>query len=318
METILITGAAGFVGANLTQRLLEEGYEVNLFLKENTDLWRINILKERFKDGISIHEIDITDGEKVTQKVSEIRPTVIFHLAVHGAYSYQTDPYSILRVNIFGTANLVEACIKVGFKLFVNTGTSSEYGFKQKPATEVDWLEPNSYYAVSKASTTMYCNYASKLYNLPIITLRLYSVYGRFEEKTRLIPNLIKSGLNNSFPPLVSPETRRDFIYIDDVLDVYYKFMKSENSSSIRGEVFNVGTGKQTSLREVVSVVKGLLNIEGEPVWGTMPGRIWDTSIWVSNNEKIKNALRWSPRVTISEGLKEFIFWYKEYKIFYE
>src|SRR5207249_3936791 len=163
------------------------------------------------------------------------------------------------------------------FEAFLHAGSSSEYGDKKYPPKETEWLDPNSNYAVAKASATMFCRYTSISQNVPITTLRLYSAYGPFEEPNRLVPKLIIHGFKGDFPLLVSPDTARDFIYVEDVCDA---FIQAATKAHARGSVYNLGTGVQTTLREAVEAVRHELKIAAEPQWGSMPARIWDTNVW--------------------------------------
>ena len=203
--------------------------------------------------------------------------------------------------NIIGTINLVEACLKTGFEAFVNTGSSSEYGFKDSAPSETEWLEPNSHYAVTKASASLFCRYTAQSQGIHMPTLRLYSVYGPLESSNRLLPKLITLGLEGKLPPLVSPETAHDFVYIDDVIDAY--ILAAKTPSQEPGAIYNVGTGVQIPLREVVEVARRVMGITVEPVWGSMPSRQWDTDKWVADNRKIEKALGWRPRQHIRGGV---------------
>src|SRR5207247_2954820 len=125
------------------------------------------------------------DGERLPQVVRQIRTDWVFHLAVHGAYSWQTDLGQMVRTNILGTINLVGACVATGFEGFVNTGSSSEYGFKDHAPAETEALQPNSHYAVTKASATLFCRYTAESRRLRLPPLRLSSIYGPWEEPGR-------------------------------------------------------------------------------------------------------------------------------------
>jgi nucleoside-diphosphate-sugar epimerase len=129
-----------------------------------------------------MHTGDFADAEGLMRLVGTIRPEWIFHLAAHGAYATQTNLSQMVQTNIVGTINLVEACLRSGFEAFVNTGSSSEYGFKDDAPTETTWLEPNSHYAVTKAAATLFCRYTAQSHDVHLPTLRLYSVYGPYEE----------------------------------------------------------------------------------------------------------------------------------------
>jgi len=158
----------------------------------------------------------------------------------------------MMETNIVGTVNLLEACLAIGFEAFVNIGSPSEYGLKAQAPSETEWLDPNSYYAVSKSSATLLCRYTANAHNLHIPTLRLFSVYGPYETPTRLIPTLIIKGLNKQLPPLVNPNIARDLVYIDDVVEAYLlaAYLKTED----QGAVYNVGTGRQLILQEIVHI----------------------------------------------------------------
>ena len=304
MKCILVTGASGFVGNNLVRFLLEEGHEVHLLLRSYTS-WR---LKDVLSD-VRIHLVDLFDNEGVSRAVRTIRPEWVFHLAAYGAYSSQTDVRAILQTNIIGTANLVEACLKTGFEAFVNTGSSSEYGFKDHPPSETEWVEPNSYYAVTKASATLFCRYAAQREGAHIVTLRLYSVYGPYEEPTRLLPTLILKGLEKTFPPLVDPNTARDYVYVNDVIRAYV--LAATIKGQEPGAVYNVGTGIQTTLRQVIDVVRAILDIRTEPQWGSMKDQIGDTGIWVADNRYSQSVLNWFPQYNFETGFCKMLDWFQ-------
>lgn len=302
---VLVTGASGFVGNNLVRFLLSQGHSVNLLLRTGYAGWR---LKDIAGD-VRIHIADLLDSGAVSRAVDHVRPDWVFHLAAHGAYSLQTDLTRILETNIMGTVNLVQACLRTGFQAFVNTGSSSEYGFKDHSPSETELPEPNSYYAVAKASATMFCSYTARDTGLRIPTLRLYSVFGPYEEPTRLMPTLIIKGLRNELPPLVSPEVARDFVYVDDVVQAY--LLAATVAEQEPGAVYNVGTGVQTTIREAVDVTRRLLNISSEPQWSSMQDRIWDTDTWCSDRRLVREKLGWTPQHSFEQGLAKMIEWFR-------
>lgn len=305
MTNVLITGASGFVGNNLARFLLTQGHTVHLLLRSAHANWRLaDIVKD-----VSVHVADLRDAETVKSAVAGIRPEWIFHLAAYGAYSHQTDPYRILATNVTGTANLLHACLDTGFDVFVNTGSSSEYGFKDHAPREDEGLQPNSHYAVSKASATLLCGYLAGSRGARIPTLRLYSVFGPYEEPQRLMPTLILKGLQNSLPPLVNPEIARDFVYVDDVVQAY--LLAATVPGQDPAAIYNVGTGVQTTMREVVDAARKELQICATPDWASMPDRIWDTGTWVSDNRLIREQLGWEPEYTFEQGLQLMVDWFQ-------
>jgi dolichol-phosphate mannosyltransferase len=252
--------------------------------------------------------VNFDDEIVLTSVVAKIQPDWIFHLAAHGAYPSQTDLRQMVQTNIMGTINLVEACLRIGFEAFVNTGSSSEYGFKDYAPSETEWLEPNSHYAVTKASATLYCYYTAQSRGVHIPTLRLYSVYGPYEEPTRLMPTLIMRGLKGELPPLVNPDVAHDYVYVEDVIEAY--LLSATQPNQKLGEVYNVGTGVQTSLSQVVEIARRVMNITVEPVWETMSNRKWDTNVWLADNRKIRAELGWQPRHTFEQGFRLIVNWF--------
>lgn len=306
MKRAILTGATGFVGANLARRLLHDGHEVHLLVRPNFSSWRI----ESILTHVQIHPVDMADFDALLPVVEQIQPDWIFHLAAHGAYSYQTDWQEITRTNVNSTFNLVQACLKSGFEAFVNTGSSSEYGFKPYAPAETEWLEPNSYYAVTKASATLFCRYIAESQKVHIPTLRLYSIYGAYEEPTRLMPTLIVQGLGGELPPLVNPDIARDYVYVDDASDAYLRAATQPDQAW--GAVYNVGSGMQTSLCQVVDIARKIMEIPAEPVWGSMPNRHWDTNVWVSDNRQIQAGLGWKPRYSFQQGFQQMVQWFQD------
>lgn len=306
-KRVIITGASGFVGANLARRLVHDGHAVHLLVRQGYAPWRVAALA----DDVRIHEVDLCDPERLGELVLNIHPEWIFHLAAYGAYSSQTDLQQTVQTNVVATINLVNACLLAGFEAFVNTGSSSEYGFKDHAPAEDEWIEPNSYYAVTKASATLFCRYTAQRHGVHIPTLRLYSVYGPYEEPSRLMPTLIVYGLRGALPPLVNPAVARDYVYTEDVNDAFILAATQPNQQP--GAVYNVGTGIQTSLSQVVDVARRTLKISAEPQWGSMPDRIWDTNVWVANSRKIREELGWQPRYSFEQGFRAMVAWFTEH-----
>lgn len=305
-----MTGAGGFVGANLVRRLAADGHEVVAAVRPASDLWRLAApgSSARLK-GVDILPLELTDERAVERAVDEARPQWAFHLAAHGAYSWQTDSREIVRTNVLGTVNLVEACRASGCEALVNAGSSSEYGFKDHPPDEEEPLEPNSEYAVAKAAATLYCRHLARAGPMRIVTLRLYSVYGPFEDPGRLIATLAVRGLRGELPPLADPEVARDFVAVEDALEA---FLAAIRPGPRPGAVYNVGSGRQTSIEEVVSVARRQLGIAARPDWGSAPRRRWDTTTWVASTRRIVTDLGWRPQTTLEDGFERMVAWLRD------
>ncbi|MEP6993844.1 MAG: SDR family NAD(P)-dependent oxidoreductase [Acidobacteriota bacterium] len=307
MNRCLVTGGTGFVGSNLVRRLVAQGHEVFLLVRARHATWRI----QDIGPDVRLLEADVSDPEAVRRAVAEASPRWVFHLAAFGAYASQDDLARMLQVNVRGTANLIDACRAAGVEALVNAGSSSEYGFQNEAPGEDQRLEPNSHYAATKAAATHLCRQAARESGAWIPTLRLYSVFGPYEEPTRLIPTLIREGREGRLPPLVHPEIARDFVYVDDVVDACLAAAAAPNRGD-PGAVYNVGTGTQTTLREVVDMARRSLGIAAAPQWKTMANRRWDTSSWVADSRKIRQELAWEPRFSLAEGFRRTVDWSSE------
>ncbi len=304
MKRALVTGATGFIGSCLARHLISHNIETHIFLRRSSKLWRI----EDCKEALHCHVCDLLDEASVHETVQEIQPDVIYHMATNGAYSWQDDADKIVRTNFYGTWNLLRACNKADYTLFVNAGSSSEYGRKDFAMREIDLPEPNSYYAVAKTAQTMLTKHVAHSEQRPIVTLRFFSVFGPYEEPSRLIPTLINAFLTGKKVELVPPETARDFIYIDDVLDI---MTRVDDLAAHPTEVFNIGTGVQSSIRDVVDNLISITGKEVETHWSAMPPRQWDTTTWVADISKLRGLIGWKPAHSLREGLEKMVEWHK-------
>jgi dolichol-phosphate mannosyltransferase len=303
VKRVLITGGTGFIGAYLTRYLLTRGHDLHLLVRPGYKGWRIKDISSY----VRFHLYSLDNPEDLESTLQQIRPEWVFHLAAHGAYPSQTGFSEMLATNLKGVINLTNACLKTGFKVFINTGSSLEYSFKDHAPLETESLEPNSSYAFTKAAATMYCRFIAQSKDVNIRTLRPYSFFGPYEEPFRLLPRLILYGLKGKYTPLVNPEIGRDFVYVEDVCRAYEMSAQSEGKE--RGIVYNVGTGRQSTIGSVVQIIRETLNIKEEPCWGGMPVRDWDTNVWVANPRKIMSELNWQPRYTLEQGIGEMINW---------
>lgn len=306
---VLITGGAGFIGANLVNKLLKLNYNVSLIVKNSTNLWRIkNILPK-----IKLHKTDFFDTNNLKKIIEKINPSVIFHLATYSAYRDQEASIEMINTNIKGTLNLLNATKDINYDIFVNTGSSSEYGIKNIPMKESDLLEPISFYAATKAFATLLCQVFAKIYGKPIVTLRPFSVYGPLEEKERFIPTVIKSIIENNPIKLTPGDQRRDFIYVQDVVDVYIKTISY--GKKLSGLILNMGTGIEYTNDEVVKTLFKVAKKKVKVDKGAFPNRIWDNQHWVADISKTKKILNWEPKHSLENALRKTYLWYKNAKI---
>ena len=302
----LVTGAAGFIGSNLVRRLINEHAIVHILIKKDTNIERL----QDIKNDIFIHRINIDEQIKLSNLIRKNQFKYIFHLAAHGSNSYQTDIREMISTNIVGLLNLLLALNESNYKAFINTGSSSEYGFKNHPMKESDVLIPNSFYSATKGSATLLCQAFVKIFNKPIVTLRPFSVYGPDEPEKRFIPTAINAFLNNTSINLTPGCERRDFIYINDFIDAY--IIAAKRANDIKGEVINIGTGIQYSNDDIVKILEKIFKKTIRVHKGRYPKRSWDSPTWVADTKKAKKLINWKAKHTLPEGIAETVKWIKE------
>lgn len=300
----LVSGAGGFIAGSLIRKLIEGGGDVTVILREDTDPWRLTDILPRLR----VVKGDVAEPEVCARAVKLAAPEVVFHLAAHGGSDSQKDTARILQTNLLGTWSMLEACGGSPCRLFVHSGSSSEYGFKKDPMRETDLLQPNSVYAVGKAAATHLCSFMSGKSPFAIVTCRLFSAYGPWEQPTRLVPTILRRCLRNEPLEMVSRTTARDFVFVGDILDAFLRF---DGLAGLSGEVLNLGTGRLTTMEEFVAIARELTGSRSEVRWGAMPARSWDTNRWVADVEKARRKLGWEPKHTLRDGLAAMLEWMK-------
>ena len=299
-----ITGASGFIGCALGNRLLASGDEVHAVVRPESTSWRIAEL-----DGARVHRGTVLDAAWLDATMLDVKPDVVFHCAAHGAYSLQRDLRTIAETNVLGTTNILLAAAAAGCARVVNSGTSSEYGDCDHAPSEDESPRPNSVYAVTKAAATGLCTMTAAALGIDVVTLRLYSAYGPFEDPRRLMATLCERGLRGALPPLADPWVVRDFVHIDDVIDAY---LLAARAPSVR-PIYNVGTGVETSLQQLAELARDVFDIAAQPAWGAYPNRDWDVRCWRADATAIHADLGWSPQRSLREGLRTFAAWIAKY-----
>lgn len=306
---ILVAGVAGFIGAKLFFSLSKIRKDVYGCSRNPQNSWRL--LSSAAENSEKLINCDITDFDAVKRMMEELKPMTVFNLAAYGAYARQTDAERIHQTNYTGTLNLLRALSDTGCAAFVQAGTSSEYGLNCKNSTELSELVPNSDYAVAKVGASYLVKYYGKILNFPAVNLRIYSIYGPWEERDRLIPVLINNGLQGKYPNLVNKDISRDFVYIDDCNEAMVKAALTVCKTD-PGVSLNICSGKKTTLEDVAKTAKKVFGIKEEPVFGSMPNRKWDLSEWYGNPELAEKLMNWKARTSFEEGLKLNVEWEKE------
>jgi nucleoside-diphosphate-sugar epimerase len=302
-ETVLVTGASGFVGACLARDLIADGQDVHLLHRPGSaGLWRLAGLD----GGFTWQRADLRDADAVRRAVDACRPAVVYHLAAHGASPTQRDRATILAANLLGTANLLDALAGHDYRAFVHTGSSSEYGQKDRPMRPGDRLEPRTDYGVAKAAATLLCQ-AEALKGRPVTTVRIFSAYGPWEDPTRLVPYVMGCCQRGDTPKVTAGDQPRDFIHVDDVLAL---LRTAARLPEARGRILHAGTGREHTVREMVeTIVAVCAGARLRPQFGAEPPRPDEPAHWVADIEETSALTGWRPRYDLRSGVERLWAW---------
>lgn len=303
---VLVIGASGFVGANLLRYCLEARDDVigTFFTGDSWRLTGIPASNQAF--------LNLEDPLSVASLLRRVQPKTIFDCSSFGAYSFETDYERIHQTNYLSFVRMMEEVSQLGVAAYVHAGSSSEYGLNAAAPTETELLVPNSHYAVSKAATSQAIAYYGKVRGVPVVNLRLYSVYGPFEDSSRLIPVLCEHSLRGVLPRFAQPDTSRDFVHVDDVVEAFVD-AALHMSPEIAGSSFNIGSGTKTSLAGLAAIARDALGVTEEPQFSPAEARAWDVVDWYADPSKAKSLLGWSARVPLRDGLARTRDWWARY-----
>lgn len=299
---ILVTGASGFVGANLFHMISRYRSDAYAVVQRERN-WRLRDVSEQ-----QIAAADLNDLNAVKHLLDSTTPQTVFDCVAYGAYSFEKNSALIYETNFLSTVRLVELLAQRPVAAYVHAGSSSEYGRNSAAPGEADRCEPNSDYAVSKVAAGSYLGYAGKFKNFPCVNLRLYSVYGPLEDTSRLMPNLVRRAIAGGLPPLVDPDTSRDFVYVDDVCEAFILAAVKMNPAMF-GEDINIGSGTKTTIRQLVDVARGVFGVAETPQFNSMDGRSWDLRDWYADPSKARSLLGWQARTPLDSGLRKMADW---------
>lgn len=311
-ETVLLTGATGFTGANLAIRLVKEGYDVHAITRKTSDKWRLSTVLNQIVD----HVVDLRENDKLKETINKINPDIVFHLATAGVYGGKHLPdRDVIDVNFIGTFNLINACKEVDYRCFINTGSSAEYGPKNHPMKETDICEPINMYGITKVASTLYSNVVAKNENKPIINFRLFSPFGPFDDASRLMTYAITNAIRGKNLELANPDATRDYIYVGDVVDYYLGAI--EKVDKLKGETFNIGSGQEKKISFVIEKIIEFTDSNSKVLWNRVEPRKIDAPFWEADMSKTDQQLDYVRREKFEAALKKTIDWFRDNLSFY-
>ncbi len=298
---ILVLGASGFVGANLMRMLLSVRDDVWGTMM-SSPAWRLEGLPEE-----KVITTDLLAESTLEALLDSVEPLTVFDCISYGAYSFEREAELIYRTNVNLMVRLLEALSTRRIRAYVHAGSSSEYGPMSAAPTEDAAPVANSHYSASKIAAAAALQYMGRERGLPCANLRLYSVYGPYEDSSRLIPTVIARGLAGELPPFVAPDVSRDFVYIDDACEAFVDAARSLREENY-GQSLNIGTGTCHTMAQVAEIAREIFRVEAEPEF-TMPNRDWDVGDWYANPEKSRSDIGWTAKTAFRDGLARTAEW---------
>lgn len=310
-KRVLVTGADGFIGSHLVERLLDEGAKVSAFCVYNSNGsygWLDELGPERL-DSLELHLGDIRDSRSVRRAVTDV--DVVFHLAALVAipYSYQA-PESFVDTNITGTLNVLEAVRDAGDVRMVNTSTSEVYGTPESvPIRETHRLCGQSPYSASKIAADQLCEAYARSFETNVVTLRPFNTYGPRQSARAVIPTILGQLLSGAAEVrLGSLSPRRDLTFVADTVD---GFLRIATSDLPPGALVQLGTGQAVSIGELFDLCCKVTGVDAQVVTDSERVRpdASEVQVLLSHPSRAKADLGWQPTWMLADGLAETAKW---------
>jgi NAD dependent epimerase/dehydratase len=315
-KPILVTGAGGFIGSHLVERLLAEGARVRAFVRYNSrgDPGLLSSVPGDLLTSLEILPGDLRDPQAVREAVQGCE--IVFHLGalISIPYSYR-HPYEVAETNVMGTLNVLMAsrdAIERQRLRLVHTSTSEVYGTARRaPIDEEHPLQGQSPYSASKIGADKLVESFACSYGLPAITVRPFNTFGPRQSARAVIPTIITQALTSGTIRLGNVDTKRDFTYVSDTVE---GFLKAAQAGEADGNATNLGTGQEVRIRDVAERVAQKLDRQVEIAVDPVRLRPERSEVLrlLSDNGRARELLGWSPQVSLDEGLDLTIAWIRE------
>jgi dTDP-glucose 4,6-dehydratase len=311
-KRVLVTGAGGFIGSHLTERLVELGADVRAFVHYNAlGSWGW-LDPSPVREVIQVVAGDVTDRDSLGKAMQDRE--IVFHLAALIAipYSYQA-PASYVRTNVEGTLNVLQAARDTGIECVVHTSTSEVYGTARSvPISEIHPLQGQSPYSASKIGADKIAESFFLSFDTPVVTVRPFNTFGPRQSTRAVIPTIITQLLTGSKVRLGNLEATRDLNYISNTVD---GFIAAAASPKALGKTINLGSNREISIKELAELIAGLMNkpleIVSEPARLRPPGS--EVERLIAQNHLALDLLGWQPKVNLELGLEHTIAWMSEH-----
>ena len=314
-KNVLVTGAGGFIGSHLTEALLKYAANVRAFVRYNSrnDWGFLEDLPQENKSCIDVIAADLRDFNAVKKETKNI--DIVFHLGALIGIPYSLAyPNDAVETNVLGTLNILNASLENNVSKVIHTSTSEVYGTAQyTPIDERHPLSPQSPYAASKIAADKLAESFYRSYGLPVSILRPFNTFGPRQSLRAIIPTIICQLFKDNTLTVGNIKPTRDFTFVSDTVSGFLFIAKTEG---IDGETFNLGTGNEISINDLIEKIGGLLEVKPkiEVESQRIRGNRSEVMCLISNNSKAKKELGWSPVYSLDEGLFTTIRWLKKRK----
>ena len=310
---VLVTGADGFIGSHLTERLVAEGASVRAFCLYNSrgSAGWLDEVSAETRSGVDIRFGDIRDARFVESATAGVE--VVFHLAALIAipYSY-TAPDSFIETNVRGTLNALEAARAAGVRRFIETSTSEVYGTpEQLPIRESHPLQAQSPYAASKVAADQLALAFHRSFDLPVVVLRPFNTFGPRQSDRAVLPTMIRQLLAGRREiRLGRLDPRRDLTYVADTVD---GFVRAATADGIDGRTIQLGTGRTTSIGELFDIARELIGIDATTVTDAERLRPDSSEVLVLQSDPTlaRELLGWEATTSLEDGIAATIDWFR-------
>ena len=310
-KRILVTGGTGFIGTNLVRKLMDYGADVYILTSSLTRRQN-DFEKVSGKTTPLLVRGNLKVDGNINDLIRQVRPDGVFHLATSTIMSGVAAPYKeLVETNVLGTHNLIDALADIDYKFFINVGSFTEYGFQKGPIKETDRCEPTDDYSATKLASTLYAQRVARTHGKPIVTFRVFTPFGPFIQKGRLVYNVLLNAMKGTPIRMTSPYVTRDFVYVDDLVDLFIE--GAERAYAYRGEIFNAASGVKTTLQEVIQEALVVTESKSPVEWGVLPNVSYDSDIWQADMSKTFGSFKfWRPQTTFSSGMARTHSWLRE------
>ena len=310
-KTVLVTGAGGFIGSHLVEQLVSRGARTRALVRYSSSGSWGWLDQSPAKDNVEVTLGDVGDRDSTDSALSGV--DVVFHLAALIAIPYSYDaPLSYVRTNVEGTLNVLRSAIRRNVELVVHTSTSEVYGTARRiPITEDHPLQGQSPYSASKIGADKIAESFHLSYGLPVTTIRPFNTYGPRQSARAVIPTIITQALADEPIRLGNLEPTRDLNYVEDTVS---GFIKAAECKEAVGEVFNLGTGTEISIRRLAETILKLLNKDLQITTDSERVRPQGSEVerLCADAEKALTLLGWGPKFTLEDGLTRTIEWIRQ------